>query len=578
MRGRGPPIVLGLVCAACNGGGETSTKTITVVDENTITVWDQTTVTVPNTVTNTITNTVTETVTETVTVVDDDLDPGHFEAPLVELAQAIDSNGAIGTNGAAEDHMHVDEVRYRESDERLFYCSYTFGVVDVSDPGNPAYLAQGYEWDLGSPVGRATGCLHVDWDDADPDIVYVSHRGNYDFQPHLSVVDLGSFNPDPYDPLTFEYAPVLAEPLRETDVSYEGLDAANGLVYVALHSGGIGVFERDVATNEMSRIAADATITTNAYDIEVSGNIAYVLDEQLGLFVVDVTDVNDMIELGHVFIGGVDRDIEVEGDFAYIAGGGAGMVIVDVSDPAAPTIASYTPAYGTAVRVAVDGDRAALAAWNDTRVYDVTDRTAPAIVGGARLEKAQDYANDPGNERPDITARTLGVDLHGDYLFVGNWWTPYTFQIHSDRLAPYLVLPEDIFYMAIGNVPVGSSGTYSFDVENHGTDVLTVYDLWATNPAFTIDPVGAAIPPGGEAEFTITYTAAVDTEEYAIVNLLSDDPNQPLRKGYVVGNPVGIGVGDPFPYTEATDVNTLALWTSDSTLGSVTLIAYFATF
>ena len=71
-------------------------------------------------------------------------------------------------------------------------CSYTFAVIDVSDAKDPEYLVQGYDWDLESPVNRHTGCLHVDWDDSDPDIVYVSHRGNFDFHPHLSVVDLNT--------------------------------------------------------------------------------------------------------------------------------------------------------------------------------------------------------------------------------------------------------------------------------------------------------------------------------------------------------------------------------------------------
>ena len=140
------------------------------------------TVTVPHTETVTVTNTVTETV-------EVGLEPGRFEAPLVELAGVLDDEGAIGTAGALKEHMHVDEVRYRASDGKLFVCAYYFGVVDARDPADPEFLAQGFEWELPSPVDRDTGCLHLDWDDEDPDIVYVTHRGNHDFHPHLSVID-----------------------------------------------------------------------------------------------------------------------------------------------------------------------------------------------------------------------------------------------------------------------------------------------------------------------------------------------------------------------------------------------------
>jgi hypothetical protein len=517
-------------------------------------------------------------VTETITVEDSDLDPGRFLPPIKQLQYIVDDDGAIGTAGSAQTHKHIDEVRYRASDERLFYCSYTFGVLDVSDPADVESLAQGFEWDLPSPVDRATGCLHLDWDDADPDIVYVSHRGNVDFHPHLSVVDLGTFAPDPYYPDETELAPVLAPSLFEDGVSYEGLDAENGFLYVALHAGGVGVFQRDPATNELSRVGGNDSIVPNAYDIEVVGNLAYVVDEQAGLFVLDVTDPNDITEVSRLFVGGVDRDLQVDGNYAYIAAGGAGLVIVDISDPASPVVVSTTNTYGTATRVGYNGDRVSVAAWNDTRVYDVSDRSQPQIIGAARLERPKSYAGDDDQDRPDPTSRTLGTDLYGDTLFVGDWMTPYTFTINADRQAPYLVLPEDLFYMGVGTVDVGASGTFALRVENDGTADLTVYDIWATHPAFEITPEQALIPPGGEAIFTITYTATSIEEEHAIVNIFSDDPNQPIRKGYVVGNAEGIGIGDAFPVTSGTDVNTLAEWSSDQLAGQVTLLAYFATF
>src|SRR5215203_2696 len=45
------------------------------------------------------------------------LEPGHYASPLVQL-QRLQGD---------EDHMHIAQVKYRESDARLFYCSYTFG-------------------------------------------------------------------------------------------------------------------------------------------------------------------------------------------------------------------------------------------------------------------------------------------------------------------------------------------------------------------------------------------------------------------------------------------------------------------
>jgi hypothetical protein len=219
-------------------------------------------------------------------------------------------------------------------------------------------------------------------------------------------------------------------------------------------------------------------------------------------------------------------------------------------------------------------------------VYDVTDKAAPAIVGGVRIETAKSYDGDEYDERPDITARILGVDIYEDTLFIGDWWTPFVYHIYDDRTAPYMVVGEDVYYMSTGSVDPGLTGTYDLNIQNDGNEPLHVYDTWATNPAFVITPRQAEILPGGEQDFTITFTAPPDVdslgepiEQSAIVNFLSDDPNQSLRQGYVTGNPAGIGVGDPFPLTLGTDVFTDLTWDSSVELaGKVGLVAYFATF
>jgi len=576
MRHPLPTVCLALLVSACGTDPVTNTNT--------------------NTITNTITNTPPPEVitnTTTITVVDDDLDGGHFQQPLVQLAKVLDDGGAHGLNGPLESHMHVDEVRYRESDGKLFYCSYTWGVIDASDPIDATYLAQGYDWDMFvSPVDRDTGCLHVDWDDQDEDIVYASHRGNYDFQPHLTAIDLASYSYYDYEEeeQIEGITPVIGLPLQEPDVSYEGLDYAEvdgiGYVFVALHAGGIGVFQYNPVTTGMDRITESVGIVPNAYDIHVVDEIAYVVDEHEGLFVLDVSDVYNITEISHLYIGGIDRDVRYDNGYVFIAAGTPGFAIVDVQNPAAPVLKSVTPAYSTVTRLGVHNERVAVAGWVDTRVYDVTDKVNPEIIGGVRIETEKSYSGDDADERPDITARILGMDIFEDFVFIGNWWVPYTYQIFDDRLAPYMVVAEDIYYMSTGSVDPGMTGTYELNIRNDGTAPLTIYDTWSTNDKFVITPFQAEIQPGGEQEFTVTFTAGPDLDEYlepveesGIVNFVSDDPNQSLRQGFVVGNPVGIGVGDPFPQTLGTDVNTLQLWDSSVEFaGKVGLVAYFATF
>jgi hypothetical protein len=490
-----PSLVLALVAAvACEGGGtETITKTVT----NDHTITNTNTITVPGE-------------DHTITVVEDILEPGHFQPPLVQLKQVLDGSGALGENGAFTTHMHVDEVRYREHDGFLFYCSYTWGVIDARTPISAKYLAQGYDWKLPSPVLRDTGCLHTDWSDDDDKIIFADHRGNYDFAPHLTAINLGTTwvdvgldglleanadgsNLDDVPTL----APVFGPALQEEGVSYEGLDYANGHVFVALHAGGIGVYDVDPITLAMTRVASAEGIVPNAYDIHVVGDYAYVVDEWEGLYILNVSDIQNITLVSQLYVGGITRDVRYDDGYVYIAAGTPGFAIVNVQDVNNPVLESMTPAYSTVTRIGVHDNRVSVAAWIDTRVYDVTDKASPGFIGGVRIETPKTYTGDTLHERPDITARILGTDLYGDNLFIGDWWTPFTYQIVADRQAPYQVIAEDVYYMSTGAVDPGATGTYTLNMQNDGNADLTVYDSWTTSDQFVITPRLVMIPPGG---------------------------------------------------------------------------------
>ena len=81
------------------------------------------------------------------------------------------------------------------------------------------------------------------------------------------------------------------------------------------------------------------------------------------------------------------------------------------------------------------------------------------------------------------------------------------------------------------------------------------------------------------ATLMLTYQASVMEKENLILYLRSDDPAQPLRKAYLVGNQGGLGVGVPLPETVVALVDGDE-WSSTSpeNTGKVQMLAYFATF
>lgn len=480
-------------------------------------------------------------------------EPRAFASPLVQLHQLVGANN----------HLHTDEVRYRAEDEKLFHCAYNFGVIDASNPDELVYLAEGLRHSIPGDT-RRPGCIHLAWDD---DVVYTGHRGNIDNPAFLSGWEL---RPDPDDPR--KLAPVQLPVLQEPGVSYEGIDTANGYIYVALRQHGLGVYARD-ADGGFRRVGT-ASGLPNAWGVRVRGTTAFVSDGLQGLVVVDVSDPASPAVVGRVETGGQARGLAMDEDTVYVAAGSGGLVVVDVSDLAAPTVLSRTLMPGSAIRVDYSDGRAFVAAWNDARVYDVSRPAAPRFIGAVRLTRDIQFEEEG---RAPVTSRTLGVAAVGETMFVGNWHVIYSYQVYPDRVAPNILLPEEINLVDFGPVEPGATRTLPLRVTNQGTAPLSLSDVSFENPAFAVEPHEAPILPGATATLSIGYTASDASVAGSLLHIRSDDPASPERTGYAVANRDGVGVGKPLPETTVTLVDG-GQWSSEEARGQVTLLAYFATF
>ena len=485
---------------------------------------------------------------------DPQTEPAAYASPLVRLQQLVGDN----------DHLHVDEVRYRAADGKLFQCAYQFGVVDARDPTRMRYLAQGLRHAVpGDP--RAPGCIHLA---ADGDVVYTTHRGNIDNPAFLSGWDL---RPHPDDPSVLD--PVQLPVLQEPGVSYEGIDVANGYIYVALRRQGLGIYDRDVEGG-FRRVGA-ASGFSNAWGVRVRGTLAFVTDGLDGLAVVDVADPRQPRVIGRVETGGQARGLAVGGDIVYVAAGSRGLVLVDVSDAAAPAVvgrADDVPT--TAIRVDYADGRAYVAAWSDVRAYDVADPAAPRFLGAARLTRDLRY---PDAGRPPVTSRTLGVAAAGDAVLVGNWHVLYSYQVHPARLAPNIVLPETVNLLDFGRVADAESRAITVPVGNQGTAPLTILAVTTDNPSFAVAPGPLRLAPGETREVEVRYTASGPAPASSLLEFQSNDPAEAVRRGFLTANQPGLGIGQPLPEVRV-DLVDGGQWSSGDAVGDVVLLAYFATF
>ncbi|MBO8166587.1 MAG: leucine-rich repeat domain-containing protein, partial [Kosmotoga sp.] len=222
-------------------------------------------------------------------------------------------------------------------------------------------------------------------------------------------------------------------------------------------SEGIFIFDVSDPSNpiQVGHLDADGY----AVGVHVSGNYAYVADRKNGLVIVDITAPTNPVQVGHLdtlYAEGV----YISGNYAYVADGGNGLVIVDITDPTKPVQIGHLDT-NYALGVHVSGNYAYVADHsNGLVIADVTDPTNPVQVG--HLDKAEAW----------------GVHVSGNYAYVADRINGLVIADITDPTKPVQVGHLDTDGYAEG---VHVSGNYAYVAD--GFNGLVIVDITdPTNP------------------------------------------------------------------------------------------------
>lgn len=402
-------------------------------------------------------------------------------------------------------------------------------VIDISDPTNPsevgrydtadnsndvevegdyAYVTDGYEglyvFDVSDPtapdsianyntVGSAMG-LVID--------------GNYAFIASYSqgfhVIDIS-------DPA----APSLAGSFSTLDYAYS-VEITGDYAYIAQWGSGIRVLDIVDPTNPT--LIEDFDTPGNAMGVVAAGEYLFVADRMSGLQIVKIADNINPIYAGSISDGVGADAVEVEGNYAFVADGWDGLKIVDISDPSNPLLTGTYDTPGYAEHAVVAGDYAYIADYDSgLQVVDISDPSAPVLVGNYLTSHDADDIEVGGNyaylvigylkrlEVIDITDPTSpvfygncdmgpnyisGIDLDGDYAYVGNQYDGLKVIDISDPANPVVVGSYDTYYAD----DVEVSGNYAYVADRSaGLQVIDISD--PTNPVYagSYDPEWSAL-------------------------------------------------------------------------------------
>jgi len=163
------------------------------------------------------------------------------------------------------------------------------------------------------------------------------------------------------------------------------IEASGDLAFMTAYDQGVRILDvsRLPEHEEVARFQTDGT----ARGLDVEGGLLYVAEqhsEGSRLRILDVTIPSAPTSLASVEIPGKPiEDVRVAGSYAFVANHYHGLVIVDVADPAAPAIVSSMDVGGIVVDVEISGDFAYLVmdSYPDgLKVVDVSDPASPQLV------------------------------------------------------------------------------------------------------------------------------------------------------------------------------------------------------
>ncbi|MBD2843654.1 hypothetical protein IDH44_00505 [Paenibacillus sp. IB182496] len=339
--------------------------------------------------------------------------------PEVDMAASYTVARAVYADGPYAELATVTDLTYTDSAADALPYYYRVVAKDSSGTaGPPRVVEASFQPRLAGAYDTSGRAFELA---VDGTTVYVADRDS------LQILDAS----DPAD----------IQPLSTIAIAVSNLALDGDTLYA---TGGGKLYAIDVSDPVDPQTLGSLTVS-NASDIRIQGNLAYVARGTNGLGIYDVSDPASIASVRTLSGLGNVGSLHIAGDYAYVAGGTAGLSIVDITSPsAAAVIGTYTSVI-SARHIAVRDDYAYVANSTNTGdggllVLDVSDKMSPAYVS-----------------QLDTDSATVSVELVGPYALLGGYRNQLVYARIADPAAP---------------VQVGATGTPS----NSAFDTVTVGD------------------------------------------------------------------------------------------------------
>ena len=255
--------------------------------------------------------------------------------------------------------------------------------------------------------------------------------------------------------------------------------------------------------------------------IVISGNSACISCSLDGIFILDITDRTNPVNVGSITTGGNATDVALSGNYAFVADSSGGLVVVDISNPAVPLISGLYSEF-PATRITVAGQNAYII--NNTKNIQIIDISDPMFPKSAGTCSTRD--------------RTLSVAASGDYAYFIDNYGMAAINITSRIFA----IPGGTYYSSDQECKLAVSGNYAYIANNYnpinvGIDGSATYTRNNLLSVINISNPAAPLPSGlyydNDTVRNITLSgnnAYIQTHNSIdIINI--SDPLNPVKSG-----------------------------------------------
>jgi hypothetical protein len=357
---------------------------------------------------------------------------------------------------------------------------------------------------------------------------------------------------DVSDPLNIDFLTLHGT----SGMSYEGAAIQGDFIYACRHGNGMEVV--DVSNPLSPFTVAVVSELTNAWDVEMFGQHAFVADGSGGLVVVDVTSPSAPVVVASAPTSGAAVDVDVNGALAVVCTGSKGFDIFNVVNPAAPVLVGSANTSGLAITAVIAGTKVYVADWDDVEVFDISTPSLPTLVGGE-----------------DTPVRAMGLGATDDLVVVADWSKMRVYRTGPTTRGDIHVTNESINF---GGIPVGDTVDTVFTIGNTGGGAVNVDKVEVFDTNFTVlDPGPFTIPAGGTQDVGISFYHSAPGYDATFIKITSDDTDEdvltfPLQAD---DRPLDLAIGDVAPAFTHTDLDGVQHSLSDYR-GRVVVMAFFA--